>query len=136
MSNWQCGPCIPLMSWMLRKSTRLSLVLAATLLSAINGFLLIFGASFLGTNGGRYLDWVAFYLPASLCVIALVSFWHPRAGFGTFTAFLAASVLALAAHSNTYTASHIWEICEGGFKFALLGEALLFANLVLARKSA
>lgn len=117
----------------LNSKLNLALIVLATLLSAFNGLLSILTVLVFSGHESRRL-WVSIYLPAALWLFALVCFWLPRSGFVVYTAVLATAIVLCANPMHRDNPGAAWYQCSYNLRFALLGAALLLANLFVPRE--
>lgn len=111
------------------------LVILAALLSAFNGLLSILTVLVFSGHESTRL-WVSIYLPASLWLFALACLWLPKSGFTAYVVILATAILLCANPMHRDNPGAAWYQCSYNLRFALLGGALLLANLFVPRRAA
>ena len=119
----------------LNSKTHISLIILAALLSAFNGFLSILTVLVFSGHESTRL-WVAIYLPAALWLFAIACLWLPKSGFTAYAVVLATAILLCANPMHRDNPSAAWYQCSYNLRFALLGGALLLANLLVPRRAA
>jgi len=110
------------------------LILFSVALSAFDGWLSILTVLvFRGDESTRM--WVSIYLPAALWIPAIACWWVPKAGWITYAAILACSILLCA---NPLHRDHVGAAliqCADNVRFALIGAALLLVNVFVPRET-
>jgi hypothetical protein len=118
----------------LNSKANVTLTILATLLSAFNGFLSILTVLVFSGHESTRL-WVSIYLPAALWVLALACFRLPRSGFVAYTVILAIAIFLCANPMQRDNPSAALYQCSYNLRFAILGAALLLANLFVRREA-
>jgi len=110
---------------------RIALIVAAFLLSAFNGFIIIHAALMFSYLGSPRI-WEPIYFPTTLWIAAIICFWFPRAGFAAYAVILAVSII-LWGDSMSYDFFRAWYYSAGYLCFAIVGCALLLVNIFVPR---
>jgi hypothetical protein len=118
----------------LNSKAHVVLIVLATLLSAFNGLLSILTVLVFSGHESTRL-WASIYLPAGLWVFALACFWVPRSGLLVYAIVLATAILLCANPMHRDNPAAAWYQCSYNLRFALLGAALLLANLFVPREA-
>ncbi len=118
----------------LNSKLNVALIILSTLLSAFNGLLSILTVLVFSGHESMRL-WVSIYLPAALWLLALVCLWLPKSGFAAYTVVLVTAIVLCANPMHRDNPGAAWYQCSYNLRFAILGAALLLANLFVRRQA-